>query len=101
MWLVKTCVWGFFVHGDMCVWGGCSTQNVRGGWCRYSQRDWVLGLVYRLSSGLVKGAGGLCPVDCPGVENVNLTSIITGGEASVFHLEENPLLEFLIHLFTY
>lgn len=44
----------------------------------YSRRNWVLGLIYRGSAGFVKGAGGLCPVDVPGVENINLSSIILG-----------------------
>jgi Protein of unknown function (DUF726) len=29
-------------------------------------------------SGFIKGAGGISPVDCPGVENVNLSLIISG-----------------------
>lgn len=44
----------------------------------FSRRDWILGLVYRGSSGFVKAAGGLMPVDCPGVENVNLSSLVDG-----------------------
>ncbi|CAL8467974.1 g7512 [Coccomyxa elongata] len=44
----------------------------------YSRRDWVLGLIYRGANGFVKGAGGLCPMKCPGIENINLTSIIAG-----------------------
>ena len=44
----------------------------------YSRRDWVLGLIYRGSAGFVKGAGGLCPVDVPGIENINLSSLILG-----------------------
>ena len=44
----------------------------------YCQRDWVLAAVYRASSGFVRQASGLCPVPCPGVENVNLTSLVDG-----------------------
>ena len=32
----------------------------------------------RGSNGFIKAAGGLCPVDVPGIENVNLSSIIEG-----------------------
>ncbi|KAK9817178.1 hypothetical protein WJX72_010703 [[Myrmecia] bisecta] len=44
----------------------------------YSNSDWVLGLVYRGTNGFIKEAGGLCAVNCAGVENVNLTTIIDG-----------------------
>jgi hypothetical protein len=44
----------------------------------YSRRDWVLGLIYRGANGFIKGAGGLCPMNCAGIENINLTSIIAG-----------------------
>ena len=44
----------------------------------YSRRDWVLGLAYRGGSGFVRRAGGLCPVDLPGIENINLSSMIVG-----------------------
>jgi len=44
----------------------------------YSRRDWVLGLAYRGASGFVRRAGGLCPVDLPGIENINLSSMIVG-----------------------
>lgn len=29
-------------------------------------------------TGFIKGAGGISPVDCPGVENVNLSNLISG-----------------------
>ncbi len=29
-------------------------------------------------AGFIKGAGGISPVDCPGVENVNLSNLIAG-----------------------
>ena len=32
----------------------------------------------RLVAGFIKGAGGISPVDCPGVENVNLSNLISG-----------------------
>ena len=44
----------------------------------YSQHDWVLAAVYGASSGFARQASGLCPVPCPGVENVNLTSLVDG-----------------------
>mmetsp|Transcript_13483 Transcript_13483/g.38293 ORF Transcript_13483/g.38293 Transcript_13483/m.38293 type:complete len:135 (-) Transcript_13483:97-501(-) len=44
----------------------------------YSNRDWVLGVVYRTASAFTKRCGGLCPVSVHGIENVNLSSIITG-----------------------
>ena len=45
----------------------------------YSRSDWILGVVFRASSGFVRPAGGLCPVkDVPGIENVNLGAVIKG-----------------------
>ena len=32
----------------------------------------------RVTAGFIKGAGGISPVDCPGVENVNLSNLISG-----------------------
>ena len=29
-------------------------------------------------AGFIKAAGGILPVDCPGVENVNLSNVIDG-----------------------
>ena len=44
----------------------------------YARNDWVLGVIFRASSGLVNPAGGLCPVQVPGIENLNLTALIKG-----------------------
>jgi Protein of unknown function (DUF726) len=44
----------------------------------YARGDWVLGVIFRASSGLINPAGGLCPVQVAGVENLNLTSLISG-----------------------
>ena len=44
----------------------------------YSRSDWILGVVFRASSGFVRPAGGLCPVKVPGVENVNLGAVVKG-----------------------
>ena len=42
----------------------------------FSRKDWLLGIVYRGTAGFVKDAAGLGPVPFPGVENINLTSLI-------------------------
>lgn len=44
----------------------------------YSNRDWVLGVVYRSANAFTQRCGGLCAVKVPGIENVNLGSIIQG-----------------------
>ena len=44
----------------------------------FSRSDWILGVVFRASSGFVRPAGGLCPVKVPGVENVNLGAVVKG-----------------------
>ena len=44
----------------------------------YSRSDWILGVVFRASSGFVRPAGGLCPVKVAGVENVNLGAVVNG-----------------------
>ncbi len=44
----------------------------------YCRSDWVLGVAFRASSGLIRPAGGLCPVPVPGVENVNLGAVVSG-----------------------
>jgi hypothetical protein len=42
----------------------------------FSHKDWLLGVVYRGTAGFVKDAAGLGPAPYPGVENVNLTSLV-------------------------
>lgn len=44
----------------------------------YCRSDWVLGVAFRASSGLIRPAGGLCPVPVAGVENVNLGAVVGG-----------------------
>jgi len=44
----------------------------------FSKRDWVLGVVYRTANAFTKRCGGLCAVPVPGIENANLSSIISG-----------------------
>lgn len=39
-------------------------------------------------AGFIKGAGGLCPMNCPGIENINLTSIIAGHFDYISKMEE-------------
>ena len=41
-------------------------------------QDWVLASVFRATSGFQGEAAGLAPVSCPGVENVNLSSLVGG-----------------------
>lgn len=44
-------------------------------YCLYERRhDHVC--FYPVPAGFVKGVGGISPVDCPGVENINMTKII-------------------------
>lgn len=58
----------------------------------YSQHDWVLAAVYGASSGFLRQASGLCPVLCPGVENVNLSSLVAG------HFEYMPCIAEILDL---
>ena len=44
----------------------------------YSSQDWLLGLLFRSTSGFIRPAAGLCPVDVPGVENADLTDNVKG-----------------------
>lgn len=39
-------------------------------------------------AGFIKGAGGLCPLNCMGIENINLTSIIAGHFDYIAKMEE-------------
>ena len=39
-------------------------------------------------AGFIKGAGGLCPLNCLGIENINLTSIIAGHFDYISKMEE-------------
>lgn len=54
----------------------------------YSRRDWMLQVVYRTSKGFTRAAGGLGPVNLPGVENVNLTGLIDGHFAYISNIDE-------------
>lgn len=44
----------------------------------YSSQDWLLGLLFRSTTGFIRPAAGLCPIDVPGVENADLTEIVGG-----------------------
>ena len=44
----------------------------------YSRKDWLLAVVYRGANGFIKDAAGFSPAPFPGIENVNLTSLIQG-----------------------
>ncbi len=44
----------------------------------YSRKDWLLGVVFSGASGFVKEAAGLCPVGVEGVEDVNLSALVSG-----------------------
>ena len=52
----------------------------------YSTRDWLLGVLFW--QGVSKPAAGLVPVDCPGVENVNCSDIVSGHAEYVEKLDE-------------
>lgn len=45
----------------------------------YTRKDWLLGVCAGGSSGWMKATAGLVPIEgVPGVENVNLSSLIEG-----------------------
>lgn len=44
----------------------------------YASQDWLLGLLFRSTSGFIRPAAGLCPVDVAGVENADLTGVVGG-----------------------
>ena len=44
----------------------------------YSSQDWILGLLFRSTSGFIRPAAGLCPVDVAGVENADLSEVVKG-----------------------
>ncbi|GMH38573.1 hypothetical protein BSKO_06457 [Bryopsis sp. KO-2023] len=54
----------------------------------YSSKDWVLGITYRASTGFIRKAAGLCAVEVPGVENVDLSEVIHGHTEYVSKMEE-------------
>lgn len=45
----------------------------------YASNDWILGYLFRLTSGGISRVAGLAPVeDVPGIENVNVTELVPG-----------------------
>lgn len=43
----------------------------------YSENDWMLGVMYRYQ-GWALNSAGIAPIDVPGIENANLSSVISG-----------------------
>lgn len=44
----------------------------------FSQRDWILSLMFQLKRMGFKTVCGTCPVDVPGVENIDVTDLVQG-----------------------
>ncbi|KAF4446523.1 hypothetical protein F53441_9863 [Fusarium austroafricanum] len=45
----------------------------------YNRNDWILGYLFRLTSGGIRRVAGLAPVeDCPFVENMDVTELVNG-----------------------
>ncbi|KAF1975334.1 DUF726-domain-containing protein [Bimuria novae-zelandiae CBS 107.79] len=44
----------------------------------YANNDWILGYLFRATSGGIMQVAGLAKVDVPGVENVDVTSLVPG-----------------------
>ncbi|KAI5305654.1 hypothetical protein KEM56_003748 [Ascosphaera pollenicola] len=44
----------------------------------YASNDWILGYLFRATSGGIMRVAGLAPVEIPGIENVNVTEFVTG-----------------------
>ncbi|KAK0654420.1 putative membrane protein [Lasiodiplodia hormozganensis] len=44
----------------------------------YATNDWILGYLFRATSGGVMKVAGLAPVDCPGIENFDVTEMVNG-----------------------
>ncbi|KAF2634345.1 DUF726-domain-containing protein [Massarina eburnea CBS 473.64] len=44
----------------------------------YATNDWILGYLFRATSGGIMKVAGLAPVDVPGVENYNVTDLVPG-----------------------
>ncbi|XP_024528989.1 transmembrane and coiled-coil domain-containing protein 4 isoform X1 [Selaginella moellendorffii] len=63
----------------------------------YSSNDWILGVIYRASI-LSQGLAGIQPVALPGIENVNVTHLITGHSS---YLSKIPEILETIHLDNY
>ena len=44
----------------------------------YATNDWILGYLFRATSGGISSVAGLAPVDVPGVENIDVTKHVNG-----------------------
>lgn len=44
----------------------------------YATNDWILGYLFRATSGGISRIAGLAPVDIPGVENIDVTQHVNG-----------------------
>ncbi|KAK4989845.1 hypothetical protein LTR28_001544, partial [Elasticomyces elasticus] len=44
----------------------------------YATNDWILGYLFRATSGGVMRVAGLAPVEIPGIENTNVTELVPG-----------------------
>ena len=52
----------------------------------YSTKDWLLSVLFW--QGVSKPAAGLVPIDCPGIENVNCSDIVSGHADYIEKLDE-------------
>ncbi|KAF2203768.1 DUF726-domain-containing protein [Delitschia confertaspora ATCC 74209] len=44
----------------------------------YATNDWILGYLFRATSGGIMRVAGLAPVEVPGIENINVTELVPG-----------------------
>ncbi|KAF2271977.1 DUF726-domain-containing protein [Westerdykella ornata] len=44
----------------------------------YARNDWILGYLFRATSGGIMRVAGLAPVEVPGIENINVTELVPG-----------------------
>ncbi|KAF2662818.1 DUF726-domain-containing protein [Lophiostoma macrostomum CBS 122681] len=44
----------------------------------YATNDWILGYLFRATSGGIMRVSGLAPVEVPGIENINVTELVPG-----------------------
>ncbi|OCL12868.1 DUF726-domain-containing protein [Glonium stellatum] len=44
----------------------------------YATNDWILGYLFRATSGGIMRVAGLAPIDVPGIENINVTELVPG-----------------------
>lgn len=44
----------------------------------YANNDWILGYLFRATSGGIMSVAGLAPIDIPGIENFDVTKLVPG-----------------------